>query len=115
MITSEELITAVENDATESNFKSIAEKLLEAINDWPTENLTEPIELLSELKLEINAKLTFENIERFSKTLRVEKDMWKMESLTSLLKVFEIEQNENVDGEIELEALLERISNRNRK
>ncbi len=31
MITSEELITAVENDATEINFKSVAENLLEAI------------------------------------------------------------------------------------
>ena len=111
MITSEELITAVENDATESNFKSVAENLLEAISDWPTE-LSEPSELITELKLEINAKLTFENIERFSKTLRVEKDAWKMESLTSLLKVFEIEQNENVGGEIELEVLLERIANR---
>ena len=112
MITSEELINVVENDSTESNFKSVAENLLEAIRDWPKENLSDPIELISELKLEIKAKLTFENIERFSKTLKAEKDAWKMESLTSLLKVFEIEQNENDDGEIELEMLLERISNR---
>ncbi|RKS02844.1 hypothetical protein [Flavobacterium sp. 102] len=112
MITSEELINVVENDSTESNFKSVAENLLEAIRDWPKENLSEPIELISELKLEIKEKLTFENIERFSKTLKVEKDAWKIESLTSLLKVFEIEQNENDDGEIELEVLLERVSNR---
>jgi len=111
MITSEELITALENEATESNFKSVAENLLEAISDWPTENLSEPIELISELKLQIKAKLTFENIEKYLKTLRPEKDAWKMESLNSLLTIFDWETGK-VDRKIELEELLERISNR---
>ena len=111
MITSEELWDALENDATESKLKSVVESLLEAISDWPT-SLSEPSELVSELKLQINAKLTVGNIERFLKNLRVEKDGWKMESLSSLLIFFDKQRNENVDEEVELEVLLERITNR---
>jgi len=111
MINTEELIDALDNDATEADLKFAAESLLEAISDWPT-SLSEPSELVSELKLQINAKLTVKNIERFLKALRVEKDSWKMESLSSILNIFEIDRNENVDGEVELEVLLERITNR---
>ncbi|MFC7773905.1 hypothetical protein [Flavobacterium sp. GCM10027622] len=111
MITSEELITTIENVATESNMKVVAENLLEAIRDWPTENLTEPSEFVSELKLQINSKLTFENIDNFLKTLCIEKDAWKMESLTSVLEIFDFERNGKVDKEVELEVLLERITN----
>ena len=114
MITSEELIDVVENDATANDLKSVAESLLEAISDWPT-SLSEPSELVSELKFQINAKLTITNIERFLKTLKVEKDGWKMESLSSLLKVFNFERNENVGREVELEMIIERITKYYRK
>ncbi|QBN18421.1 hypothetical protein [Flavobacterium nackdongense] len=111
MITVEELIDTLDNDATEADLKSAAESLLEAISDWPT-SISEPSELVTELKLHINSKLTFKNIERFLKTQRVEKDAWKMESLSSILNIFKIERNEIVDGELELEVLLQRITNR---
>jgi hypothetical protein len=114
LITTEELLYAVENYATESNFKAVAEILLEAINDWPT-GIAEPDELISELKNHINEKLTFDTIERFLKTLRVEKDAWKMESLSSILKVFNFERNVNIDREVELEVILERITKHYRK
>ncbi len=81
-----------------------------AITDWPTENLSEPCELISELKVQINAKLTFENIDKFMKTLHLEKDAWKMESLKSVLEIFDFERDGNVDKEVELEVLLERIA-----
>jgi hypothetical protein len=109
LITTEELIYAVENYATESNFKSVAKILLEAISDWPTE-INEPNELISELKKQINERLTFDNIELFLKTLSVEKDTWKMESLYSILKIFNFERSVNIDRELELEAILEKIT-----
>lgn len=108
-MTSEELIYLIENKATERNIRAVAENLLEAINDWPIVNLKEPNELISELKKEINNRLTFENINGYLKTLSPEKDSWKMESLSSILEIFHIERHENVDVEIELEKLLERI------
>jgi hypothetical protein len=112
MITSEELINLIENDVTESSAKHIAENILEAINDWPTENLSEPSELISELKRQINEKLTRENIEEFVRTLNVEKDSWKIESLSYILEIFDLERSENVDGKMELEMIMERIANR---
>ena len=110
MITSAELINLIENSVTETNSKAIAENLLEAINDWPKENISEPNELISELKNQINNKLNFENIISYLKTLNVEKDAWKIESLNSILEIFRIETDENVDVEIELEKILERIA-----
>ena len=112
MITSEELINVIENKATEKNLRAVAENLLEAINDWPIENLKQPNELISELKKQVNKKLTFENINGYLKTLSPEKDSWKMESLNSILEIFHIERQENDDAEIELEKLLERIIKR---
>jgi hypothetical protein len=85
MITSEELFNALESDTTKSNVKFVAKNLSEAINDWLSQNLSEPCELISELKLHINSKLTFEK------------------------------RNGSVDKEIELEVLIDRITNPNRK
>ena len=111
MITSEDLINIIESNYTESRVKQIAENLLEAINDWPTENLCEPNELILELKKHINGKLTFENIKLLLNTLNAENNAWKMESLHSLLKIFSIVEIENVDGEMELEMIMEKITN----
>ena len=111
MITSEDLINIIENDSTESSIKHIAENLLEAINDWPIENLCEPNELISELKKHINGKLTFENIKQLLKTLNAENNAWKMESLHSILKIFSIVEIENADGEMELEMIMVKITN----
>lgn len=108
------MIYAVENNATESNFKSVAENLLEAINDWPTE-VSEPSELIAELKKQINERLTFDNINDFSKTLSFEKDAWKMESLYSILEIFNFERNADIDREVELEVILGSITKRYRK
>lgn len=66
MITTEKLIIALDNNETQADLKSALESLLEAISDWPT-ILSEPTELVSELKRQINANLTVENIERFLK------------------------------------------------
>ena len=109
MITSEDLINIIENNSTESSVKHIAENLLEAINDWPTENICEPNELISELKKHINGKLTFKNIELLMKALSPENNAWKIESLHSLLKIFSLVEIENIDGEIELEMIMEKM------
>lgn len=86
--------------------------MLKAICDWPTENLSEPNELISELKRQINGKLTRGNIEEYMRTLKVEKDAWKLESLSNILEIFDIERSENVDREMELEMIIIRIANR---
>ena len=108
-ITFTELIDVLESDPTENNYKSAADNLLEAFTDWPTENI-EVSEMISELKKEVQGKLTFDNISRFLKTLNPIKDAWKMESLSSILELFDFEQNKNVNKKIELEDILEKIT-----
>lgn len=110
MISTEELIIALENNSSESDLKSVLENLLEAINDWPT-SLSEPSELVSELKLQIKAKLTVSNIKSFKQSLKDENEGWKIESLSSLLNIFDIACNENIDEELEFEVLLEKLTN----
>lgn len=105
-ITYSELVAILQNDSTDNNFKAAADNLLEAFTDWPTQNIEEPIDMLLELKFQINDKLTFENLSKFSKTLKPDKDAWKMESLASLLELFDFERDNNVDKEIELEGII---------
>ena len=86
LISADELSDAVENDKTANRFKTAAEFLIEAINDWPTQNLTEPAEFLKELHAEINSPLSFEALEQFDKTLDFKNGKtWKKEALSSLL------------------------------
>lgn len=108
-ITFTELIDVLENDTTNNNYKSAADNLLEAFTDWPTQDI-EVGEMISELKDEVNGKLTFDNLSKYLKTLNPSKDSWKMESLSSLLELFDFEQNNNVNTEIELEDILEKIT-----
>jgi len=110
LITFEELISALENDRTNNNFKSAVDSLVEAITDWPTKDLREPIEIISDLKYQINDKLTFENLENYLKTLKPEEDSWKIEALTSLLELFDFDRKNIFDKTIELETIIDRIT-----
>jgi hypothetical protein len=110
LISYEELFHAVENDATDNHFKTAAQFLLEALNDWPTPNLNEPQGLIAELKNEIKDKLTFDNIVRYSRTLRAEIDPWKMEAVSSLHEMFDFNRTNNVDRKIELEEIVIRLT-----
>src|SRR6476659_4859189 len=110
LISYEELFHAVENDTTDNHFKTAAQFLLQAVNDWPTTNLNEPQGLIAELKNEIKDKLTFDNIVRYSRTLRAEIDPWKMEAVSSLHEMFDFNRTNNVDRKIELEEIVIRIT-----
>ena len=108
-ITSKELIEVLENNPTDNNYRYAAKNLLEAFTDWPTDNI-EVFEMISELKKEVQDKLTFDNISRFLKTLKPSRDAWKMESLSSIIELFDLERNKIIDKEIELENILEKIT-----
>ncbi len=111
IITFDELINVFEIDKTSNNFKTAADKLLEAFTDWPTVNLTEPHEMISELKQEVNDRLTYDNLSNFLKKLKPQNDAWKMESLSNLLELFDFERNNNIDKEIELDVFMEKATN----
>lgn len=116
-LTHEELFEATENDTSNNNFKTSAEFLLSAISDWPTLNLQEPNELISELKNEIKDKLTYVALEKYLKVLRPEYDSWKMESISSLLEMFDFNRNNIIDKKVELESIISKITKhyRNKK
>ena len=54
IISADKLFDAIENDPSDNNFKTAAEFLNSALTDWPTYNLKEPADLLTELKKEID-------------------------------------------------------------
>ena len=71
IITFDELTDEIELETTDNEFIICAEFLRSAINDWPTFNLQKPKDLLDELKNEINKLLTFDNLNTYSKDLRI--------------------------------------------
>jgi hypothetical protein len=110
LLTHEELFDAIENDFTSSNFKASAKFLMSALTDWPTSNLQEPKDLILELRSKIKGKLNFDNLEGYLKILNPEKDAWKMEALTALLQMFDLERNNSIDKTMELEMLIARLT-----
>jgi hypothetical protein len=114
-ISYDELFNAIENDTTENNFKTSAEFLMSAVTDWPTLNLQEPKNLIAELKNEIKKKLNFDNIESYLKNLRATNDGWKTEAVSALLEMFDFDRKCNNDKSIELEKIVENLTQHYRK
>ena len=109
-ITFDELINVIENDKTDNNFRDAADNLLKALTDWPTQELKEPKDLILELKTEIKDSLTFDNIQKYNRTLTVTNDAWKIEALHSIIEIFDFDRNNNFDKEIQLEQLIDKIT-----
>jgi hypothetical protein len=115
ILTDEELADAIENDMTDNNFKTAAEFLYNACNDWPTLNLSQPRDLIAELTKEINRKLTYDNLSTYNNSLNVTGDAWKGEAVSSLLEMFDFERKSVFDKRIELQAIIDKITKHYRK
>ena len=110
IISYEKLINALESDTTDNCFKIAAEFLDNALRDWPTLDLKEPIDLIAELKKEISDSLTHENLNEYSKRLDLGDDAWKAESISSLLEMFDFDRKSVFDKTIELESIIDKIT-----
>jgi hypothetical protein len=107
-ITFEELMSVMESGSSDKNFLAVVDHLVEALTDWPEEK--ELYEIIPELKNQIKGSLTIANLHDYLKSLNVNSDAWKIESVTSLLKVFVFARNNNFDKSLELEVILDRIT-----
>jgi hypothetical protein len=107
----DELSNILDNNTADDNFKTAAVFLNNALTDWPTINLQEPVDLIAELKSEIKGKLTYSNIDNHYKTLNAGDNAWKMEALCSLLELFDFERKSNFDKVVELESIIDKITN----
>jgi len=112
ILTFEELINKIDLIKSDDKLKDSCEFLLSSINDWPTMNLEEPKDLLNELKFEIQKPLTFDNLKAYLRGLKIEisGNAWKMESIVSLLELFDYERNNIIEKEITLDLIIERLT-----
>jgi len=104
------LCKAIENDLSSNNFKTAAEFLISAVDEWPTLNLREPVELLIELRREAKGKLTYTNLENLSNQQDLGLGSWKVEAINALLEIFDFERNNKYDQNIELETIIDKVS-----
>ena len=109
-ISFDELFNAIENDSTENNFKTSAAFLISAVTDWPKLNLQEPKDLIAELNLEIKEKLNFDNLKSYVEQLNPNNDAWKMEAVTALLEMFDIDRKGINDKSISLETIVDKLT-----
>lgn len=109
IISADDIFDAIENDPTDNNFKTAAEFVNSAINDWPT-GVEDTKILLDELKKGVSGKLTYINIEIYLKRLHPSQDAWKMEAISSLLQLFDFERKNVFDKNIELESIIDKIA-----
>ena len=107
----DELQNVIENDNTNNNFKIAAEYLLEAVSDWPTYNLNEPVNLVANLKAEIKEPLTFDTLKNYKDTdYNSGVYGWKETSISSLLEMFDFERKCDFDKTIELEDIIIKLT-----
>lgn len=106
----DELQNAIDNDGTANNFKTAADFLLSAITDYPTFNLKEPTELVAGLKQTLNDKLTFDNLNNHLKSLTSDNNAWTIEAINSLLEMFDFERKNTFNKEIELETIIQQLT-----
>lgn len=109
-LTFSELLKIIEIDTTENNYLTAADLLLTAMTDWPTEDLEKSSDIVVQLKKEIKKKLTFDNLDKYSKMLTLDKNAWKVEAISSLLEMFDFERKGIFDKTIELETIIDRLT-----
>lgn len=114
-LTREELFDAIENDKSGSHWNVAAVFLQSAITDWPTPDLEEPALFITELKEEIKGELTFDNLTTHLKYLHPSRDGWKMEAISDLLEMFDFERKSVFDKKVELETIIQQITDHYRK
>lgn len=108
MISANKLNQVLEQKTADKRSILISQLFLDAMNDWPTLNLKEPDEFIGKLKDEVGSSLTLNDLKLFSKRLNVVHDAWKIESLDSIIKIYEVVGNENSPQQ-ELEKILDSI------
>ena len=112
-LTNDEIVGILESMKSESNFTIAVGFLYNAIMDWPT--LVEPRDLLKELKNETGDKLTYDNLKNHLEYLNPRFDAWKMESIRSLLEMFEFLRKNNFEMSIELDNVIINLTIRYRQ
>jgi hypothetical protein len=106
MLNSEKLIILTESGTNKRN-KRLANSLVMALNDWPKTDLSEPDELIRELKKDIVGQLTFEAISNYLNGLDPVVDAWKMESLSYIVDMFDTKEARLHD---DLESIINRFT-----
>ncbi|MFT7086559.1 MAG: hypothetical protein ACJAV5_002288 [Vicingaceae bacterium] len=106
MLSSDELNDLIHSTSNDRN-KRLANSLEMALNDWPKPNLSEPDELITELKKVIAGKLTFEALSNYLNGLAPMVDAWKMESLSYIVDMFDTKEARLHD---DLESIINRFT-----
>ena len=107
MISKLELENITEDLSKDERVRVAAQFLLDALNDWPTLNLSESVDLVAELKMHTKDKLNHNTLTKLSNSLTL--SPWKMEAISTLLQLFNCERNGIVDKEVDLETLIQRL------
>ena len=104
-----ELTAWLEATNDQSEFRECAALLISAMNNWPTPAHTETISFLEELRRETGKPLTLQNLNIYLNKLefKSEGDSWKMESVASLLDMFNPHLS---DSTITLETILHNLT-----
>jgi hypothetical protein len=108
-ISYDNLFDVIDNDASDSNFKTAADFLYCAMTDWPTD-LEDTQSLISHLKKEVDGKLTYVCLDNYVKRLDLGIDAWKAAAVSSLLEMFDFERKDSFDKNEELENVIDKIT-----
>jgi hypothetical protein len=114
LITYDELIDAVELDDVDSDIRTAANFLIDALADWPVDDFNQPVNLLLSLYEEVGAPLNYNNLSDYKDRVAASKNedsIWKGSSVSCLLELFDVHRTGTPDKTIILNDLIFTISN----
>ena len=114
LITYDALIDAVELDDVDSNIRTSASFLIDALADWPVDDFNQPVDVLLSLYEEVGAPLNYDNLLNYKDKVAAGKNddsIWKGSSVSNLLELFDINRTGAPDKAIVLNDLIFTISN----
>ncbi len=98
----EQLEIAMSKDIFSHSINEMASILVNAINDWPTKNLTRFGEFINEAKQTFGNSITSEQIRKTNLDFRVSENSWKIESTSSILELLELSKSISLGNDLEM-------------
>lgn len=96
MITVTKLYEILDKESPEALLYKIAERLTEAMNDWPIK-VDSVEDFLKKVEEYLGSQIDSESLNRALKNLKPQTDAWVIESLSNLKMILEIGGNKPID------------------
>jgi len=98
----DQLEVAMSKDAFLHSINELANLLVNAMNDWPTKDLTKLSDFLDEVRQTFGTSMTIEQIQKTNLDFGISGNSWKSESASSIIDLIKLSQSIGLGNDLEV-------------